>query len=383
MRSDTSDLKLIAFFTLFSSVVIGSGAVAGSALAVAIGAPLLLVIPGCAILSALFPRAVVRDRTGPNNVSRPDRFSTVEWWTLSVGISVMVVPVVALILMAAPVGFGSAELATGLGLVSGGALLVAAGRRRRGPERERFDPEPVDHLRGVRRLFRTDTSTDLVLSVGLAVVLIALLGAGFYAMDGDHRDAEYTELYLVTENDEGEYIASDYPESVEAGTSIPIVAAVGNHENRAMEYTVVIQEQRVVGGEVVERTELRRIDYQLADGQTGYGDRPITPEADEGTVRITYLLFQTNDGEVPDEPTIENADRYVYFWTDVYPSGGELDSEVDTDDDENVEEDEEGTDEDSEEDEAEDEEGTDDDNDEDDAEDEGGTDDDDEAEDED
>ncbi|MGM0389223.1 MAG: DUF1616 domain-containing protein [Natrinema limicola] len=122
-------------------------------------------------------------------------------------------------------------------------------------------------------------------------------------------------MQLLTEDETGELVASGYPPEIDAGDSIPLVVAVENQEGQAMEYTAVVQEQRLEGGEVVERTELQQFDVAVADDTTTHADRDIVPETDDGTVRIAVLLYTGDD--VPEQPTTDNAYQSVYFGTEV------------------------------------------------------------------
>ena len=319
MSNATSDLKILAVLTLGSALTIGSGAVSGTPFAFLAGVPLLLVAPGYAILAAFVPEA------GPNSAGTdsPMPISGLEWWLLSLVLSLLVVPAVAITIVALPIVFGPATLAGALGSVTVGALALAAKRRRTLPADRRYRSNPTSWFAGWGRAFRTDSVSDAMLSVALVVAISLALASGFYAIGADQQDGAYTELYVLSENESGDSLASEFPDEIEAGESFDLTVAVGNEEGEPKEYTVIVQEQRLEDDRVIERTELDRIDYQLADEETGYDDRTIEPSADEGMVRITLLLFPTDDGEVPDSPSESNAYRYAYVWTDVQPTDGE------------------------------------------------------------
>jgi len=103
----------------------------------------------------------------------------------------------------------------------------------------------------------------------------------------------YTELALYSEDEDGELVAGALPSEVEPGESIPLTVSIENQEGDQQRYTVVVQEQVIEDGEVVERTELRRIDATVSDGATASGERSVTPTAGPGeTVRISMLLYQ-------------------------------------------------------------------------------------------
>jgi uncharacterized membrane protein len=302
----------------------------------------LTVIPGYAILAACVPSGGPISGSNPANGENagqlPRRFSGLEWWVLSVAISMLVVPAVAVVLIASPVAYEAPSLGILLALVSGCALIVGAIRRERLPADRRQQPRLREWASNVGSAYKPETAGDVALNLGLVVAVLLLVGSGVYAMGAGPQAADRTELSLLTENESGEYVASGYPSTVESGESIPIVLGVGNHEGQPMEYTLVIQEQRLEGDEVIERNRLQTINASVSDGVTGRDERLITPTAEPGeTVRITVLLY---DDSVPETPTTENAYRHAYFWTtidDPDDSGDDTDGiEIDDDESEDI-----------------------------------------------
>ncbi|MFC7231455.1 DUF1616 domain-containing protein [Saliphagus sp. GCM10025308] len=107
------------------------------------------------------------------------------------------------------------------------------------------------------------------------------------------------------------------PDTVAPGDSIPITFQIHNEEGREMEYTVVMQEQVVADGEVVERVTHQEVSAisQSEDGGQITAERSVTPTAGDGeTVRIAVMLFE---GDAPETATMEEATEYTYFWVTV------------------------------------------------------------------
>lgn len=73
---------------------------------------------------------------------------------------------------------------------------------------------------------------------------------------------------------------------------------------------------RVEGNEtsVTEREELDRVSTTPEHGETWQEEYPVTPTMTGEGLRLTFLLY---DGEVPVEPTRENAYRELHLWIDV------------------------------------------------------------------
>ncbi len=290
---------------------------AGSYVRTGVALPLLLFLPGYALTSALFPAAarVAREQAQTVEERRPGGIDTVERVGLAVALSLAVLPmlVIALALTQWHLTTGSVAGAVTVLIVVVSQLAVV--RRLQLAKPERYTVSFADGFARVRgdeeSVVATAASILLVLAVavaGLALLagLIAPLSAG-----------EYTELGLYTEDENGSLVADGFPSTVEPGESIPIVLTIENHEGTEKEYTVVVQEQHLEDGEVVERTELREINARMGDGQSIDATRNITPETTEGTVRISFLLFDDDDGEPPTVPTEADALEDVYFWVTV------------------------------------------------------------------
>lgn len=330
VRSYPTDLALVSLASLTAySLVIALPP--GSVVRLLVTLPFLFFLPGYAIVSTLFPGAERPARASSTAVSRPGGIDTVERLGLSFALSIALVPIVALPVAITDWGLAAAAAATAIVIVTVGFAQLGVVRRLRLPESDRFVATPRAVL---ARLGGPDENGSIV-TTSTALLLLAMVAAGVVltvALATPLSGAEYTELGLYTETEDGEYVAGDFPDEIAPGESIPFVAGVENQEGQQMDYTLVVQEQRLDGDEVVERSELTRIDYRLSDGSTGYGDRTVTPQSTDGTVRISFLLYETSDGDVPNQPTNENADQDVYFWTTV-AADTDVDETIDVDED--------------------------------------------------
>ncbi|MFC4541751.1 DUF1616 domain-containing protein, partial [Halosolutus amylolyticus] len=246
MADTTADLRLLAAVTLLATLLLTTGVADDSVLRIVIGVPFLVLVPGYAILAACVPSAGPRVDTN----ARPDgvnsrlrrRLSGLEWWAISIAISLLVVPGIVAALIVAPVEYGTASLGGLIGFVSGAALAIASIRRSGLPPETRYHASPREWVRGVVDGVTITTTTDAALTVGLAVAVLLVLGSGAYAIDAGQQGTDHTELYLLTENESGEYVASGYPEVVDPDESIPIAIGIGNEEGTNVEYTVVVQQ---------------------------------------------------------------------------------------------------------------------------------------------
>ena len=280
------------------------------------GLPLLFLAPGYAVISLLYPRSVTGESSGATIVA--GELSDVERTALSFGLSFALLPMLGLVI--ATVGsFSPPVVVTSVSGFVLAVTLCATVRRFRVPAHERYRINAVGRLAAFRSwLFPGGAPLQTAVNLALAgSVLLALLTGG-YAFLAPQDGEEYTTLQLLTEDETGELVAAGYPDQLESGEGFPLAVAVENQEGESMEYTLVVQQQRLVDGEVIERQELDRIDYHVDDGSTSYEDRTFEPTAAEGEIRMVFLLYE--DGEVPDTPTTDNAYRYGHLWIDVGPA---------------------------------------------------------------
>ncbi|WP_436346891.1 DUF1616 domain-containing protein [Natronorubrum sp. FCH18a] len=286
----------------------------GSVLRLFVTFPLALFLPGYALVSVLFPAGnrSAQKTTSTAIETRPRGIDVVERLGLSFATSLAIVPMVVIALPFTEWGLTTVSIAAALVVITVGLAQLGVVRRLRTPKPERFIVSPLASVSRLRRdesAVATVSSVLLVLAVGLAAGALLL---GFLA---PVSTGGYSELALYSEDENGELVAGDIDGEVAPGESVPVTVSIDNQEGEETDYTVVVQEQAIEDGEVVERTELEELETTLDDGTTGTGDLEITPTADEGeTVRISVLMYE---GDPPEEPTNDNADEDTFFWVTV------------------------------------------------------------------
>ncbi|AFZ74121.1 DUF1616 domain-containing protein [Natronobacterium gregoryi] len=311
VRKYPTDLAIVSFAAVLAYVAVTSLA-AGNGLRLFATVALVVFLPGYAAVSVLFP---TRERSACETATaaktHPRGIDTVERFGLSVALSVAIVPLGAMILAVTEWGIATEPAAGALSLGTVVVAQVGVVRRFRTPESERFTLSLTTVAAVVRRDSGevTAASAVLVVAIGLAVGALLLGVLAPTATDG------FTELGLYSETDDGDLVAGELPDEVEPGEPVPITIAIENHEREHTEYAVVVQQQQVENGEVVERTALEEIDGSVSAGGIGTGEYSVTPAAEEGeTVRISVLLYYD---EPPLEPTNENAVEDTYVWVTV------------------------------------------------------------------
>jgi uncharacterized membrane protein len=199
------------------------------------------------------------------------------------------------------------------------ASVVAASRRWALPVEERFRVPYREWIAAARtELLEPDDRADAALNVLLVLSIVIATASVGYAVIVPKDGEAFTELYLLTEGEDGALVADDYPTEFVRGESRSLVVGVGNHEHRPVNYSLVVELQRVQvrnnSTTVLEEDRLRAWQFRVADNRTVTRNHSIAPTLTGQRLRLAYLLYR---GQPPADPTVENAYREVHLWINV------------------------------------------------------------------
>lgn len=314
------DLVLLGSYFVVSALILVSE-IGPLPLRALLGFPLLLFVPGYAVLSALFPHDARDERQEFSLNAAADRkwgIDLPERLALSFGLSIALLPLVSFGLVEWGVGLRLEPLLAALATISGVGFVLGALGRYRLPSDERFQL-PIDQWS--KRLYAyggmpAHTKALWAVLVLAAVFAVASLGSGLLVADAD---ASYTSMALLTKNDSGSYVAGGYTPPEEGST--PLFIAVNNHEGSSTDYTVVVQAQETDSADesrrVVAVRELTRLRATVSANETWYGRHAVDPDRFDADTRIAYLLYK---GSPPPEPSVDSAYRHTYIWPDGSPN---------------------------------------------------------------
>jgi uncharacterized membrane protein len=192
---------------------------------------------------------------------------------LSFELSIAVVPLVGLVLNFTPFGIRLVPILVSVSLVTVIAAAVAARRRKLFPPDERFRVPSRGWYAAARdELFEPESRTDAALNVLLVVSILLAVSSVAYAVAVPTAGESFTEFYLLTDTDDGELVADDYPTNFTVGESKPVVVGISNHEQAPVNYTVIpeLQGVQLTGSNgtnvsVVNASELGRYSVRLGD----------------------------------------------------------------------------------------------------------------------
>jgi len=286
-------------------------------LQVPLGFLFAFIFPGYAIMAALFPASGGAVTDQDSN----DAIDGIERVVLSLGLSIAVVPMVGLFWNFTPWGI---ELVQVLGSVAGVtivAVIVAFYRRWQLPSMQRFKPGFSAQMERLLRAHRTSPRIERLLNIVIALLLVSSVAGLAVGITFPGEGEQYTEFYLLSEDPEtGNLTASGYPTEFKPSNRESVVVGIENNEQRTVNYTVVVELQRLARGQttiVAESSELDRFSLVLAEGETFQQTRSLETNMIGQNLRLVFLLYK---GTPPEESSVDNAYRQVHFWVDVKSS---------------------------------------------------------------
>jgi len=258
-----------------------------SLLRLLLGLAFVLFVPGYALQAALFPREDALD--GPERLA------------LSIGLSVAIVPPLALLLDRLPWGIRLWPIVIGEGLAIALLSAVAVVRRRRLPPEAR--PTVAFNLDLKGWWATQDRAARVLYGVLAGALLLALISAAAIILTPKAGE-QFTEFYLL--GPEG--LAESYPRETTPGQALSVTAGIANREGQAAEYRIEV----LVEGELI--------------GTAG----PLTLEDDEvWEAPVTYALPRAGDDQQVEfllyRDGAQEPYRHLRLWINVVetPPGGD------------------------------------------------------------
>ncbi len=294
---------------------------AGGVLRVAFGVPFILVLPGYLLSVALYPQrhqeaGVTKGEDGQSVEAATQGLDPIERSAIALGLSVAVVPLMALALNFTPLGVRATPLIAALALLNG-ALLAAAWYRRH--------LVPPDHRPRVALALGPrpgSTGTQRVTTAVLLLSTLLVAGSAAYVLLKPNPGEPFTEFYVLGATGK----AADYPVDLEPGETGLVEVVVKNHEQRRMSYEV---RALLVEGEFMaadgsgssSRQNATRFEagaqspYDAWNATLDHGDQFIhrmDVSLPQGDYQLQFLLYTPGDIPFVDVPY-----RHLHLWIQV------------------------------------------------------------------
>jgi uncharacterized membrane protein len=235
---------------------------------IVLGLPFVLILPGYALISALFPRK--------------DDLSSAERAGLSLGLSIAVVPLIALALDYSPWGVHLHSIIASVSLFIVLAATTAAVRRRMLPIDQAFSVTvdvPLSQWYRAR-------PADRLLALGVALSLISLAVAAFFVATSRHSSRHLTEFYVLGPDGKAE----GYPDRISLHESATVIVGVVNHEGEDATFQMAVE----IDGDPTDRIG----SPVLADGEKWEREVSIVPTAAGKDQEVDFVLHRNGAQEI-------------------------------------------------------------------------------------
>ncbi|MCK4476351.1 MAG: DUF1616 domain-containing protein [Methanophagales archaeon] len=225
------DLALVILFTLLCiPFVLVPPLNEISPIRIILGLPLVLFLPGYALIAALFPRK--------------DDLDGIERVALSFGLSIAITPLLGLALNYTPFGIRLSPILIVLSVFTISLAMGAYVRRSMIPEEDRFVVEFAAFFKSMKNSFKaTDTKIDKILTVGLIISIIIAISMTAYVITTPKEGEKFTEFYVLGPGGKAE----DYPTNLKVGEEGEVIIGVVNHEYANVTYQLEVK----LNGEVI------------------------------------------------------------------------------------------------------------------------------------
>jgi uncharacterized membrane protein len=252
----------------------------GSVIRIILGLPLILFFPGYTLMSALFPRE--------SAIGRLDKIA------LSFGVSIAVVSLIGLAVSFTPWGIGLYSILVSISAFILVLSIVAWFRQLHLPDKDR----PTITLSIKRASFSGLNRLDKILTVVLAVAIVAAIGVLTFVVTSPRTGDKFTEFYILGMSGK----AADYPSQLSVGGNGEVIVGVVNHEQKSMSYSLEVRVEGVLSGEPQQ--------LNLAGEEKWEKTVSFTPARAGDGQKVEFLLL------VPDKT---EPYQDLHLWIDVKP----------------------------------------------------------------
>ncbi len=283
-----SDLLIVIGLVLLTDIFVLTPGLSETSVRNILGLPLVLFLPGYALIAALFP-------------AKPD-LDGIERTALSFGLSIAVVPLIGLGLNYTPWGIRLLPILISLSVFTFIMCGIAYIRRAKLSEAEAFEVPFRETAVSLRAglLEKSESRLDRVLTVFLVLSILLSVVTLIYVIVTPKEGEHFTEFYILGQGGK----ADNYTTKYVSGQNGTVIVGIVNHEYRPVNYTMELR---------LENKSLPLPENQkhisLAYNETWENPVTFTPPFEGKNMKLEFLLFNETGGSVPY--------RDLHLWIDV------------------------------------------------------------------
>lgn len=289
----SSDLFIVMGLVLLTDIFVLTPGISETMIRNILGLPLVLFLPGYALIAALFPAK--SDLDGIERVA------------LSFGLSIAVVPLIGLGLNYTPWGITTLPILISLSIFTFIMCGLAYLRRVRLPEAETFEISFRAAALSLKDevMENSESKLDRALTVFLIISILLSVATLAYVVVSPKEGEHFTEFYILGPGGK----ADNYTTNYTLGQSGTVIVGVVNHEYRPVNYTM---EVKLENKSLFLPENLTHIN--LAHNETWEEPVTLVPPFEGKNMKLEFLLFNETEKSVPY--------RDLHLWINVNSTKG-------------------------------------------------------------
>jgi uncharacterized membrane protein len=263
-----------------------------SPIRIILGLPLVLFLPGYALIAALFPRK--------------DDLDGIERIALSFGLSIAITPLLGLALNYTPFGIRLLPILIVLSVFTISIAISAYVRRSMILEEDRFSVDFGAFFNSMKKSFKTaNTKIDRILSFILVIAIVLAISMLVYVIVTPKEGEKFTEFYVLGPGGRAE----DYPTNLKVGEEGEVIIGIVNHEYANVTYRLEVR----LNGEVIDEKSV-----ELMHNETWESPFLFKATTAGNDQKLEFLLFENPfNKSVYGKGDKEEPYRSLHLWVDV------------------------------------------------------------------
>lgn len=277
-RKLSYDLLLIIIFIILANTFVLIPSLSTTIIRAVLGLPLVLFLPGYALIAALFP-------------ARSD-LDGIERTALSFGLSIAVIPLIGLGLNYTPWGIRLLLILISLSGLAFFMCVLTYLRRAKLPETDAFEVPFREMTLSLKDeiLDKSESKLDKTLTIIPSLSILLSIATLVYVVVTPKEGEHCTELYIL--GPEG--VADNYPTNYTLGENGTVIVGIVNHEYRLVNYTMEVRLQN----RSLSLPENQR-QVSLAHNETWEEPVTIAPSFEGNNMKLGFLLYNESEKNIP------------------------------------------------------------------------------------
>jgi uncharacterized membrane protein len=266
-----SDIQVVIALVLLTCIFIMIPTLSNTPIRTALGLPMVLFLPGYALIAALFPAK--------------DDLDGIERFALSFGLSIAVVPLIGLALNYTPWGIRLYPILISLSAFTIIMCVIAVFRRNSLPEDDKFTVPFHSAYVSLKEEIskKPENKLDRILTILLVLSIVASIVTLAYVVVTPKEGEKFTEFYIL--GPEG--MADGYPTELQLGQNGTVIIGVVNHEYADTEYSIELMLENNS-----QQMDQELLHITLPHNETWEKEVTFTPTSAGEDMKLQFLLYK-------------------------------------------------------------------------------------------